>query len=60
MTAEIGTRQSFCEHVGGVVICVDVFNFDMTGVDKLAYFEKAALNVARTDAGTGIFDEGQR
>ena len=50
MTAEIGTRQSFCEHVGGVVVCVDVLDLDVTRVNEFADFEKATLNVTGTNA----------
>ena len=51
MTFEVGARQSFGEAVGNIVGGVDVFDVDVSTVNKLADFEIAALNVTRAHTG---------
>ena len=48
VTFEVDTRQGFGKDVGGVVVGVDVFYFDVSTVDEFAYFKIAAFDVTRS------------
>ena len=57
MTLEVNARQGFGKHVSVVIGSVDVAKFDVPGIDKFTNFKITALDVARADAGFGVFDE---